>query len=81
VSFDGKFLATAGMDRRVHIWDTATRTQLVAFPGHKDIISVSVLSASHAMSARQCTRVAVAGLAPSTPGTPSPSALSAREAR
>jgi WD40 repeat protein len=45
VSHDGKYLATAGMDRRVHIWDTTSHTHIKAFPGHKDIVTVTLYHA------------------------------------
>jgi len=39
VSWDGKFLAAAGMDYRVHVYDANTGAHLNAFPGHKDIVT------------------------------------------
>jgi len=39
LSSDGKFLASSGTDKLVHIWDTATCKLLDSFKGHRDIIS------------------------------------------
>lgn len=39
VSSDGRYLATGGMDRHVHLWDTRTREHIQAFPGHKGPVS------------------------------------------
>ncbi|CAA7046990.1 unnamed protein product [Microthlaspi erraticum] len=39
VSSDGRFLATGGVDRHVHIWDVRTREHVQAFPGHRSTVS------------------------------------------
>lgn len=39
VSSDGMYLAVGGGDKKVHIWDTRSKTLLKSFPGHKDAIS------------------------------------------
>ncbi|CAH2071733.1 unnamed protein product [Thlaspi arvense] len=39
VSSDGRYLATGGVDRHVHIWDVRTREHLQAFTGHRHTVS------------------------------------------
>ncbi|KAJ4876475.1 U3 snoRNP-associated protein-like YAO [Raphanus sativus] len=38
-SSDGRYLATGGVDRHVHIWDVRTREHVQAFPGHRNTVS------------------------------------------
>ncbi|XP_059666166.1 U3 snoRNP-associated protein-like EMB2271 [Cornus florida] len=39
VSSDGRYLATGGLDRHVHLWDIRTREHIQAFQGHKGPVS------------------------------------------
>ncbi|CAM6032665.1 unnamed protein product [Sphagnum compactum] len=38
-SSDGRYLASGGLDRSVHIWDTRTRQHLQAFAGHRGAVT------------------------------------------
>ncbi|KAJ6832095.1 U3 snoRNP-associated protein-like YAOH [Iris pallida] len=39
ISPDGRYLATGGLDRHVHLWDTRTREHIQAFHGHRGPVS------------------------------------------
>ncbi|GAB2262583.1 hypothetical protein Droror1_Dr00003580 [Drosera rotundifolia] len=39
VTSDGRYLATGGLDRHVHLWDVRTREHIQAFPGHRGAVS------------------------------------------
>jgi len=39
VSSDGKYLASGGMDKVIHIWDTSNMTLYYTFKGHRDSVS------------------------------------------
>lgn len=41
LSGDGAYLASAGKDRRVGVWDVVKAEWVTSFGGHKDTISVS----------------------------------------
>jgi ribosomal RNA-processing protein 9 len=43
VSSDGKFLASAGKDRFVRIWDAHNNKLLESFKGHRDVVGVRLL--------------------------------------
>ncbi|KAH9621828.1 hypothetical protein KSS87_010977 [Heliosperma pusillum] len=38
-SSDGRYLATGGVDRHIHLWDTRAREHIKAFAGHKKLVS------------------------------------------
>lgn len=39
ISTDGRYMASGGMDRHVHLWDVRTREHIQTFPGHKGPVS------------------------------------------
>ncbi|XP_076900264.1 U3 snoRNP-associated protein-like EMB2271 [Bidens hawaiensis] len=39
VTSDGRYLASGGFDRDIHLWDTRTRKHIQAFSGHKGPVS------------------------------------------
>jgi ribosomal RNA-processing protein 9 len=42
LSGDGRYLASAGRDRRICVWDTKTNEWLKGLSGHKDSITVRI---------------------------------------